>query len=211
MDADQTSEKSDVLESEQQGEAEQKPARLAQLTLDALEGVESLSAKQKEVLTLALKLGRDYPDNHYKYGSADIKQGGFDCSGAMYFILKQSGFQPPRTSSSQYDWVEKGGRLTKVSPEITSLDDPIFNKLKPGDLLFWSHTYQPTDGRTNGVTHVQMYLGREKKESRPVMIGSSDGRSYRGRRQDGYAVFDFRLPRKESKQKFVGFGSPPAP
>jgi len=191
--------------------ASDKSSRLAQLTLDAMAGIDLLTPQQKEILTLAMKLGRDYPDNHYKYGSANLKQGGFDCSGAMYYILRKTGFQPPRTSAAQYDWIKKSGHLTQIPKTVTSLDDPIFKKLKPGDLLFWSHTYKPTDGRTNGITHVQMYLGKEKKDGRQVMIGSSDGRSYRGKRQDGYAVFDFKLPRKESKQKFVGFGPPPAP
>ena len=203
--------KSDALKSEKKAPAQKKEVKLAQLTLDALAGIEVLSTKQKEILTLAMKLGRDHPDNHYKYGSANLKQGGFDCSGAMYFILKESGFHPPRTSAAQYDWVKKSGHLIKISAEVTSLDNPVFKKLQPGDLLFWSHTYKPTDGRTNGITHVQMYLGREKKDDRPVMIGSSDGRSYRGKRQNGYAVFDFKLPRKSSKQKFVGFGPPPSP
>ncbi len=54
-----------------------------------------------------------------------------------------------------------------------------------------------------------MYLGKEKKDGRLVMIGSSDGRSYRGQRQCGYGVFDFRLPAQGSKTQFAGFGPPP--
>jgi len=96
-------------------------------------------------------------------------------------------------SAAQYNWIKKSGNLNQVPKTVTSLNDHIFKKLKPGDLLFWSHTYKPTDGRTNGITHVQMYLGKEKKDGRPVMIGSSDGRSYRGKQQDGYAVFDLFL------------------
>ncbi len=197
-----------------QGEKEadavhQKAPDLTQLTPEDLSGMEKLSEKRRSLIELALKTGRDNPDNHYLFGSADPKKGGFDCSGAMYYLLQKSGFTPPRTSAGQFDWIKKSGNLTIVPEDTTSLDVSLFKKLRPGDLLFWSHTYHATDGRTNGITHVQMYLGKEKKDGWRVMVGSSDGRSYRGNRQDGYAVFDFKLPHQGSKQKFVGFGSPP--
>ena len=187
-----------------------KPAKtsLKQLKLEDLAGIEELSKKRREIIALALKVGRENPNNHYLFGSADFKRGGVDCSGAMYNILRQLNVSVPRSSATQYDWVQKSGNLVKVSEKVSSLDDPVFDALKPGDLLFWSHTYHATDGRKNGITHVQMYLGKEKKDGRRVMIGSSNGRSYRGVRQDGYAVFDFKLPHQGSTQKFAGFGSP---
>jgi cell wall-associated NlpC family hydrolase len=81
--------------------------------------------------------------------------------------------------------------------------------LKPGDLLFWSGTYEPTDGRKANITHVAIYLGREGKDKRPVMINATDGRSYRGKQANGYGVYDFYLPKEGSKSIFVGFGTPP--
>ena len=191
-------------------ETSKKPAAgsLKQLNIEDLAGIEELSKKRREIIALALKVGRENSDNHYLFGSADFKRGGVDCSGAMYNILRQLNVLVPRSSATQYDWVQKNGNLVKVSEKVSSLDDPAFGALKPGDLLFWSHTYHATDGRKNGITHVQMYLGKEKKDGRRVMIGSSNGRSYRGKRQDGYAVFDFKLPHQGGTQKFAGFGSP---
>jgi len=157
----------------------------------------------------SLKQSREHPLSRYIFGSADPARGGFDCSGAVYFLLRKVGIQPPRSSAAQFDWLKKRGRLIEVPKEAGSLDHAVFAALKPGDLLFWGGTYQPTDGRTNGVTHVQMYLGREKKDGRHVMIGSSDGRSYRGKARCGFGVYDFRLPRPTSKARFLGYGTPP--
>ncbi len=127
----------------------------------------------------------------------------------MYYILRKFGLKPPRTSAGQFDWVKAAGHLTLIPDGTASFEAEAFASLEPGDLLFWSGTYTPKDGRTNKITHVQMYLGREKADGRRVMIGSSDGRSYRGTQRNGFGVFDFRLPRKGSKGRFVGFGTPP--
>ena len=83
--------------------------------------------------------------------------------------------------------------MTEVPAGVDSVDHSIFSKLRPGDLLFWSGTYKPTDGRTTPVSHVQIYLGHEQPGGNPVMIGASDGRTYRGIKRGGYGVFDFIL------------------
>lgn len=41
------------------------------------------------------------------------------------------------------------------------------------------------------------------------MVGSSDGRSYRGMARCGFGVFDFKLPRQGSRARMAGFGPPP--
>jgi len=41
------------------------------------------------------------------------------------------------------------------------------------------------------------------------MIGSTDGRFYRGQKANGYGVHDFRVPRKDSASKLTGYGTPP--
>jgi hypothetical protein len=179
------------------------------ITLDALESLEALSPKRQKLVKTALQTAKRFNFNQYLYGSADPSKGGFDCSGSMYYLLREVDIQPPRTSSAQYEWIKKAGTLTTVPPKTASLDDPVFEKLKPGDLIFWAGTYKPTDGRKNGVTHVQMYLGRESKDGLRIMIGSSDGRSYRGTARCGFGIFDLRLPRKTSKSRLVGFGPPP--
>lgn len=167
------------------------------------------SPERIKLVKLALETARKHRLNNYIYGSADPARGGFDCSGSVYFLLRKMDIRPPRSSATQFAWIEKAGNLKAVSPRTTSFDAVVFDDLKPGDLLFWSGTYQPKDGRINRITHVQMYLGRDNKTGSHVMIGSTDGRTYRGTRRTGFGVFDFRLPRASSKARFVGYGTPP--
>ncbi|MBT8043436.1 MAG: C40 family peptidase [Verrucomicrobiae bacterium] len=170
-------------------------------------GYKKLPANRQKLIKQALYTASNNKWLKYKFGGANPSAGGFDCSGAMYYILRHAGYQPPRTSAQQYVWLRNAKLITKVEGRPLSLDDKAFNKLTPGDLLFWSGTYRPTDGRTVNITHVSLYLGKEK-DGRHVMAGASKGRSYRGKKGDGYGVYDFRLPRKGSKSRFVGFGSP---
>ena len=178
-------------------------------SFDDLERSADASPKGGAFVKLALESAAKLKLNKYLYGSADPSRGGFDCSGSVFYLLKKSDIDPPRTSAGQFDWIKKAGNLTEIPAGTTSLDNPIFAKLKPGDLLFWSGTYTPTDGRKTKITHVQIYLGKEKKDSLPVMIGSSDGRSYRGSQRTGFGVYDFKLPGPTSKSRFVGYGTPP--
>lgn len=182
------------------------PARLDPADLA---GLDKLSPNRRKLVENALRVGRENRLSRYLFGSADPARGGFDCSGSVYYLLRGIGLAPPRSSSAQFDWLKDAGTLVPVPEDTRSLDGEVFARLRPGDLLFWTGTYQPKDGRTNGITHVQIYLGREAKDGRPVMIGSSDGRSYRGRKQCGYGVYDFRLPRPGSRARFAGFGTPP--
>ena len=41
------------------------------------------------------------------------------------------------------------------------------------------------------------------------MINASDGRSYRGKKGNGYGVYDFRVPKADLKSRLVGYGTPP--
>src|SRR5204863_7070507 len=87
-----------------------------------------------------------------------------------------------------------------------------FKDLLPGDLMFWSGTYQTA--REVPISHVMMYLGREKKTGKRVMFGSSDGRSYNGIQRWGVSVFDFKMPKAdpanpEKRVDFVGYAHVP--
>lgn len=167
-----------------------------------------LAGPRKRIVDEALALAAKDPWLKYQFGSAEPDQGGLDCSGAVYFILRKAGLNPRRTSAAQYQWVKEQSALTEVPAGTATLDHAAFSELQPGDLLFWSGTYVPTDGREVPVSHVQIYLGREKATGDPVMIGASDGRTYRGTKREGYGVFDFKLPRAGSKAKFLGYGLP---
>jgi cell wall-associated NlpC family hydrolase len=180
------------------------------LSPDQIEGYQNDPPKVRQILDAGLALTRE--NLGYTYGSADPKNGGMDCSGFIYYVLKQNGFPDvPRESSQQYVWVRKAGNFYAV---LSRNEDSFeFDDLKPGDLLFWSGTYNID--RDPPITHTMIYLGREKRTNKRVMIGSSDGRTYDGKQRWGVSVFDFKMPPppKSGDAKispvFVGYGRIP--
>lgn len=183
-----------------------KPALIA--TAD-LTDFDALPNDRKKLIEGAISVAKESPWLPYKFGGSSPADGGFDCSGAMYFVMNKAGLKPPRTSADQYLWLKENNRLHEAAADARAIDHPSLAALRPGDLLFWSGTYAPSDGRTVNITHVAIYLGKEKKGNRPVMINATDGRSYRGTQANGYGVYDFYLPKEGSRSAFVGFGTPP--
>ena len=180
------------------------------LSPDQIAGYENDPPKVRQILDAGLALTRENLD--YTYGSADPKNGGMDCSGFVYYVLQQNGFPDvPRDSSQQYVWVRKAGNFNAVLSQ--NEDSFEFNDLKPGDLLFWRGTYNID--RDPPITHTMIYLGREKRTKKRVMVGSSDGRTYDGKQRWGVSVFDFTMPPppKSGDAKispvFVGYGRIP--
>ncbi|MBV8898825.1 MAG: C40 family peptidase, partial [Verrucomicrobia bacterium] len=114
-----------------------------------------------------------------------------DCSGFIYYVLQRLGFRDvPRDSSEQYLWVRKYSDFQAV---LSRQQDTFeLDALRPGDLLFWSGTY--VVNRDVPITHVMIYLGKDKKSGKPLMVGASDGRTYKGVQRYGVSVFDFTLP-----------------
>lgn len=141
----------------------------------------------------------------YQYGSADPKNGGMDCSGTIYYLLQQYGQKNvPRQSDEMYAWVMTHGKFYSVKDN--TFDSPDFAHLQPGDLLFWTGTYEIK--RALPVTHVMLYLGKNQN-NQPLMFGASDGRTYQGKKIWGVSVFDFLLPAKNSKSRFIGYSCIP--
>jgi len=93
------------------------------------EGVSGASGS--EILAEAQK----YLGTPYVNGGASPS--GFDCSGFVYYVLKQVGYSPYRTPADQY---KQGSTVEK--------DD-----LQPGDIVFFANTY------TSGLSHVGIYAG----------------------------------------------------
>jgi len=182
----------------------------ATLAPDQINGFDNYPAKVQKLLNGALELTTRSLD--YKYGSADPASGGMDCSGFVYFVLKQNGIgDVPRDSSEQYVWLRRAGRF---EPVLSQKDDSFeLENLKPGDLLFWTGTYSIE--RDPPITHAMIYLGRERKTGRRVMVGASDGRIYQGESRYGVSVFDFRIERGGKSDEgrlrptFVGYGHIP--
>ncbi len=168
----------------------------------------SLSSWRQNIIKEALKVRSETPWPRYTFGSAHPRLGGFDCSGAIYYTLQRlSSYQKvPRTSSAQYQWLKDKGTIHHVSKDARTLDHPDFQQLTPGDLVFWSGTYEPTDGRLSPITHVGMYLGYQSGYNRPVMICASKGRYYKGLRRDGFGVYDFKIPSAKSRAQIVAYG-----
>lgn len=161
-----------------------------------------LSAPRRELVSKALEFFRQHPDVPYLEGGADAK--GMDCSGAVVTLLKLVKIEPPRTAHGQYEWLRKSGRLTVVPAGELTADAPVFRWLQSGDLIFWAHD---KPGETFRVSHVHMYLGKEP-DGHAVMIGSSDGRSYRGKKIRGFGIVDYHVPKPGAATRIVGFGSP---
>ena len=148
----------------------------------------------------------------YKYNSADPAKGGMDSSGFIYYVLSNAGIKDvPRDARDQYVWVRKAGNFQAV---LSQRDDTFeLDALKPGDLLFWANTSGPN--RDPEVTQTMIYLGREKGTNQRLMVGATDGRSYKGQQRAGVSVFEFKVGRaknaksEEPGPSFVGYARIP--
>ncbi len=179
------------------------------LDTSELNGFDRLAESRQKLIKAALETGREVEGMPYLYGGNGPKDGGFDCSGAIYYVLSKAGLNPPRISSDQFLWVKENSTLHLVADTAEDMEDASFSELQPGDLVFWSGTYDPIDGRLVEITHVAIFLGFEKLDGRAVMINATDGRSYRGKKGNGFGVYDFRVPGKGSKSRMIGYGTPP--
>ncbi len=91
----------------------------------------STGATGSEILAEA----RKYLGTPYVYGGASPS--GFDCSGFVYYVLKQCGYSPYRVAADQY---QQGTYVDKAN-------------LKAGDIVFFANTYG------SGISHVGIYAG----------------------------------------------------
>lgn len=127
-----------------------------------------------------------------------------DCSNTARWLYREvRGINIPRTASDQYEWLRARRRLWRTGPD----EGRLRRHLRPGDLLFWEHTYRPP--RRPPVTHVMVYLGRDSR-GRMMMAGSQgasgpDVYEFRpGKKMGGYRFFFF----FHRAGRFVAYGRP---
>jgi len=116
-----------------------------------------------------------------RYGGSYVPAGEtaswrMDCSNAArYLVRKSRGIELPRTASEQYNFVRQRGKLRRVGGLFGGVPDTPWwaKRLRPGDLLFWEHTYKPQ--RKPPVTHVMVYLGRDGRGNL-LMAGAQNSR-----------------------------------
>ena len=169
-----------------------------------LKEFEAQPERVKQLLESALTLTRR--NLTYTYGSADPSRGGMDCSGFIYYVLKEAGFtDAPRQSNEQYVWVRKKSVIWAVVSRKSDTFE--IKELQPGDLMFWTGTYEID--RDPPVTHAMIYLGTSKKTGKRLMVGSSDGRTYEGMKRNGVSVFDFHVAASTSKNGAAANGRTP--
>lgn len=187
----------------------EKPAAVSTLDEKELREFDTQPEAVKSLIRAALALTR--LKLTYRYASHEVTQGGMDCSGSVYRVLldeKVPG-EIPRQSDEMCAWTQAKGTFHRTE-QVTKLDDAAFEHLRPGDLLFWSRKGGVEPGRKLPITHVMLYLGTRVKDGKPVIYGSSDGRSYEGQKRCGVSVFDWALPKADDpKVEFYGYGAIP--
>lgn len=176
-----------------------------------LKGFSSLSPDIQRLIKRCLEL--DQQGLNYQFGSADPNKGGMDCSGTISFLLKEAGWKNvPRQSDGFYRWTWQSNSFAAVNGQTFSSFE--WSKLLPGDLLFWTGTYQVDKKRDPAISHVMLYLGEEEKTGRKLMFGASENRRYQDQRKSGVGIYDFVLPKPTKadgtlQARFIGYGKIP--
>lgn len=132
-----------------------------------------------------------------------------DCSNTASYLLERTrNISLPRTASDQYIYVRQNGRLKRAGGLFGGVPDTAWwtKRLRPGDLLFWEHTYKPK--RKPPVTHVMVYLGRDQGGI-PLMVGAQNSRGvniYKLQPRASYGGHGGFLGLFRKKGKLVAYG-----
>ncbi len=113
-----------------------------------------------------------------------------DCSNTTRWLyLRVSGVDIGRTASDQYMHLRNRGRAWNVPKDDSGNPSQAFldKNLRPGDLLFWEHTYRPV--RWPPITHVAIYLGKDEKGRHLMAASNSSGTATR---RGGPNIYIFR-------------------
>lgn len=107
----------------------------AALSGNASSGSENAASSGSATGAQILAEAQKYLGTRYVMGGASPS--GFDCSGFVYYVLKQLGYAPYRTPADQY----------KMGTSVSKAD------LQIGDIVFFANTY------ASGISHVGIYAG----------------------------------------------------
>ncbi|WBW49320.1 peptidoglycan DD-metalloendopeptidase family protein [Peptoniphilus equinus] len=131
----------------------------------------NISVKGQAILNEAQK----WLGTPYVYGAKNITKGGIDCSGFVCWVYNNSGWGGRKINTGSHG-------LYDMSQKISA------QEAKPGDLVFFKHTFKDASHPWGSVTHVGIYMGNGKMihAGNPVNITSIDSSYWQG--------------------KFVGFG-----
>jgi hypothetical protein len=113
-----------------------------------------------------------------------------DCSNTTRWLYQRVlGVDIGRTASEQYVNLLNRGRLWTVPKDNQGNPSKAFldKNLRPGDLLFWEHTYRPV--RWPPITHVAIYLGKDEKGRHLMAASNSSGTATR---RGGPNIYVFR-------------------
>lgn len=102
------------------------------------DGSDPRSEEAQQKAASVVETSKKYLGYDYTYGGKD-PQTGFDCSGFVYYIYQQFGYQLYPGAGSQWEIVQT------PAPR---------GALLPGDLLFFSE-----DGTPDGMSHIAIYIG----------------------------------------------------
>lgn len=104
----------------------------------------------------------------YSFGAHQPVLGRYDCSSFIKETALRAKLAPlPRDSRSQFELLKKTGK-------VWLKNDPGWQDLRPGDLIFFSGTYRHS--HANPISHVMIYAGENQ------MIGAQSS---------GVGLFDF--------------------
>ena len=84
---------------------------------------------------------KQYLGKPYVWGGESMSEGGYDCSGYAYNVLRDSGFKVNRSTAQGY---------SKLGTTVS------YSKANKGDLLFFGKS-------TSKITHIAIYAGNGKK------------------------------------------------
>ncbi|MEU1880322.1 C40 family peptidase [Streptosporangium sp. NPDC020072] len=93
------------------------------------------SSKKRD---LVIQYAREKLGMWYVWGGESDAEGGYDCSGLLYYAFRKAGIDIPRVSMAQAD---RGRRVP-------------LNKLRPGDLVAWEN-----NPAQRGADHIALYIG----------------------------------------------------